>query len=150
MAWSQFFPGIQGPPALALIYSKEEGEWQLNANLTSLASWNSTDGVIWAVADLSVENIAIAYSVSDATKLPVYSFVYTGTTWTLVNIEEFPAGQDCQFTGSNDDCLKLGGDLMVLRTALGGFETFQWQGTSWSPVPTANFTNPPSTTPFSC
>eukprot|EP00439_Symbiodinium_sp_Y106_P046283 s457_g5.t3 len=34
---------------------------------------------------------------------------------------------------------------MVFRSATtgqGGFETFQWQGTSWSLVPTANITNP--------
>lgn len=109
-----------------------------------LASWNSTDGVIWAVTALSVENIAIAYGVSDPSRLPVYSFVYTGTAWTLVNVQEFPEGAKCQF-GPNNDCIKLGGDLMVFRSATtgqGGFETFQWQGTSWSLVPTANITNP--------
>ncbi|CAE7446930.1 unnamed protein product [Symbiodinium sp. CCMP2592] len=152
MSWSQF-PQVSGPgevPASALIYIKEDGEWKLNANLTALASWNSTD-VFWAVAELSEENIAIAYSVSDPSRLPVYSFVYTGTTWTLVNLVEFPAGIECQFAATDDDCIKLGGDLMVFRsatTALGGFETFQWQGTSWSLVQTANITNPPGVAPF--
>lgn len=152
MSWSQF-SSISGPgdvPALALIYAKEDGEWKLNANLTALASWNSTD-LFWAVADLSAENIAIAYGVNDPFKLPVYSFVYTGTAWTLVNVQELPAGVECQFAGTNDDCLKLGGDLMVFRSAsttMGGFETFQWQGTSWSLVPTANFTNPPGISAF--
>ncbi|CAE7446942.1 unnamed protein product [Symbiodinium sp. CCMP2592] len=154
MSWSQFVsdqPAVV--PALALIYGWEDGEWKLNANLTALASWNSTDGVIWAVAALSVENIAIAYGVSDPSRLPVYSFLYTGTAWTLVNVQEFLEGVNCQF-GRNDDCIKLGGDLMVFRTETTdqgggyGFETFQWQGTSWSLVPTANITNPPGVALF--
>ncbi|CAE6968313.1 unnamed protein product [Symbiodinium sp. CCMP2456] len=40
---------------------------------------------------------------------------------------------------------------MVFRSAtatLGGFETYQWQGTSWSLVPTANITNPPGVSTF--
>ncbi|CAE7890066.1 unnamed protein product [Symbiodinium necroappetens] len=136
MGWSHA-PNL---PASVLMYSVEENSgWRLNANLTALA--NSTEMLV--LADLSSANIAIFYQARWNLPLNVYSFAYDGTSWNFVNLEVFPKGNDCFNDGG---CLRLGGNLMVLRPEAATddvFQTFQWQGASWSLVPTANLRSPP-------
>ena len=90
---------------------------------------------------LSAANIAILYQVQPS-PLDVYSFAYDGMSWAFVNLETFPEGQNCDIAG----CLKLGGNLMLfMPQALAAdfeFQTFQWQGTSWFLIPSANLTSP--------
>eukprot|EP00439_Symbiodinium_sp_Y106_P052772 s809_g7.t1 len=61
-----------------------------------------------------------------------------------VNLETFPEGKNCDDTFGG--CLKLGGNLLLFRPQAVApdfeFQTFQWQGTSWFLIPSANLTSP--------
>ena len=61
-----------------------------------------------------------------------------------MNLETFPEGKNCDDTFGG--CLKLGGNLLLFRPQAVApdfeFQTFQWQGTSWFLIPSANLTSP--------
>ncbi|CAE7662689.1 unnamed protein product [Symbiodinium sp. CCMP2456] len=140
MAFSQLPRLSNQPPVSVLMYGMDDSGWQLNANLTALAPQSAAAD--WVKAQLSAAGIAMFYPVKPSPPLNVYSFAYDGTSWTFVNVETFPEGESCE-----NRCLELGGNLMVFKPLAGSadreLQTFQWQGASWSLIPTANLTRPP-------
>ena len=134
MAWS---PSAGPAPGDVLVFnyntSTDSPGWQLQANLTEIASQNVTLPFDWAKkAALSSEKIVVALSlVNDAST--THTFKYDGASWVFLGRQSFPGIRSLTAT------MALGGDLLVLQTfgQRKTFHTFQLQGSIWSLVPTA-------------
>ncbi|OLP80038.1 hypothetical protein AK812_SmicGene39599 [Symbiodinium microadriaticum] len=130
MAWSPNSGTIPGD-VLVFKYSASAG-WEVQANLTEVASQNVTLRALWADdTALSSEKIVVASENNVAGGRETHTFKYDGASWVFLGQQSFPF---------NSVDLALGGDLLVFsvaQTSGSVFQTFQLQGSLWSLVPTA-------------
>ncbi|CAE6968619.1 Ttc26 [Symbiodinium sp. CCMP2456] len=129
MAWS---PSAGPAPGDVLVFNSsvcsDFARWQLQANLTELASQNVTLPFDWAKrVALSSEKIVVALSLVNDTST-THTFKYDGASWVFLGTQSFP--------GIRSITMALGGDLLILLNVQ-TFQTFQLQGSVWSLVPTA-------------
>ncbi|CAE7784603.1 Ttc26 [Symbiodinium necroappetens] len=129
MAWS---PSAGPAPGDVLVFNSsmcsDSPGWQLQANLTEIASQNVALPFDWARnTALSSEKIVVALSLVNDTST-THTFKYDGASWAFLGRQSFP--------GIRSTTMALGGDLLVLLS-FGTFQTFQLQGSMWSLVPTA-------------
>ncbi|CAE7293360.1 unnamed protein product [Symbiodinium necroappetens] len=132
MAWSPNSGTVPGD-VLVFKYSASAG-WEVQANLTEVASQNVTLPASWADdTALSSEKIVVASErVNVAGVRETHTFKYDGASWVFLGQQSFPSINSLLFA--------LGGDLLVFEGAQASnrvFQTFQLQGSSWSLVPTA-------------
>ncbi|CAE7264222.1 VPS34 [Symbiodinium microadriaticum] len=134
MAWSpDFGTGVVPGDVLVFKYSAS-AEWEVQANLTEVASQNVTLPASWARdTALSSEKIVVA-SENVAGVRSTHTFKYDGASWVFLGQQSFPSFYPFY--------LALGGDLLVFEEVRPEgsnkvFQTFQLQGSLWSLVPTA-------------
>ena len=126
MAWSPDSGTVPGD-VLVFGYSASAG-WEVQANLTEVASQNVTLRFSWAeLTALSSEKIVVA--AQNVVEMSTHTFKYDGASWVFLGQQSFPFFSFL---------LALGGDLLVLHASGLVFQTFQLQGSSWSLVPTAD------------
>ncbi|CAE7824082.1 unnamed protein product [Symbiodinium necroappetens] len=135
MAWSPYGGTVPGD-VLVFGYSASAG-WEVQANLTEVASQNVTLQFSWAeLTALSSEKIVVAAAnVVENLEfvMSTHTFKYDGASWVFLGQHSFPS--------IHNRLLALGGDLLVLYVRQPSglvFQTFQLQGSSWSLVPTAD------------
>ncbi|CAE7650687.1 Ttc26 [Symbiodinium sp. CCMP2592] len=129
LAWS---PKTGTVPGDVLVFNNsicsDFGGWELQANLTEVASQNVTLPYDWATnTALSSEKIVVALSIVSLTST-THTFKYDGASWVFLGRQSFP--------GIRSVTMALGGDLLVILNS-GTFQTFQLQGSVWTLVPTA-------------
>ncbi|CAE7408698.1 unnamed protein product [Symbiodinium natans] len=112
------------PGDVLVFKTSADAGWELQANLTQIASQNVTLPNDWVSNVALSSDIVVAFGVDGLSC--IYTFKRDGASWIFL-------GKQC--VPDDTTSMALGGDLLVLGDY--GSQTFQLQGSIWSLVPTA-------------